>query len=145
MPPIPVLPVCSGRPTPLSSQLLPLVCLGRANQRITPLEGAHSVRQIRIIYDALSLTISVGANTAGQKPSMFGQTTQQQTPAGNSFGLFGSQQQQQQQQQQQNPQGQQGNTGAFGNQPAFGQANATQPQQGGCKSSFTVYSSGIIY
>jgi hypothetical protein len=86
-----------------------------------------------------------GANTAAQKPSIFGQTTQQQPPAGGSFGLFGSQQQQQQQQQQQNPQGQQGNTGAFGNQPAFGQTNAAQPQQGGCKLTFTAYSYGIVY
>ncbi|KAH8999152.1 nucleoporin autopeptidase-domain-containing protein [Lactarius akahatsu] len=70
-----------------------------------------------------------GASAAGQKPSIFAQTTQQQPPAGGGFGLFGSQQQQQQQQQ--NPQSQQSATGAFGNQPAFGQTNTTQPQQGG--------------
>ncbi|KAN0130829.1 hypothetical protein V8E53_011355 [Lactarius tabidus] len=68
-----------------------------------------------------------GASTAAQKPSIFGQTTRQQPSADGSFGLFGSQQQQQQQ----NPQGQQGNTGAFGNQPVFGQMNTVQPQQGG--------------
>ncbi|KAI0307200.1 nucleoporin autopeptidase-domain-containing protein [Multifurca ochricompacta] len=72
-------------------------------------------------------TGTTSANAAGQKPSVFGQTTQQQTAAGGGFGLFGSQQQQ-------NPQGQQSTTGLFGNQPAFGQVNTTptgQPQQGG--------------
>jgi hypothetical protein len=77
-----------------------------------------------------------GANTAGQKPSIFGQT-QQQPATGGGFGLFGSQQQQ-------GPQGQaqQGTTGLFGNQPGFGQPNTTQtgqPQQGGCTLLFTNY------
>ncbi|KAN0136755.1 hypothetical protein V8E53_005525 [Lactarius tabidus] len=82
-----------------------------------------------------------GASTAAQKPSIFGQTTEQQPSADSSFGLFGSQQQQQQQ----NPQGQQGNTGAFGNHLVFGQTNTVQPQQGGCRTTFTAYSSGNIY
>ena len=77
-----------------------------------------------------------GSNTTGQKPSIFGQTGQQQQPAtGSGFGLFGSQQQQ-------NPQGQQGTTGLFGGQPAFGQTSTTQtgqPQQGGCKLCFMIY------
>jgi Nucleoporin FG repeat region len=76
----------------------------------------------------------LGSNTTGQKPSMFGQTAQQQPATGSGFGLFGSQQQQ-------NPQGQQGTTGLFGGQPAFGQTNPTQtgqPQQGGCKLCFMV-------
>jgi hypothetical protein len=89
----------------------------------------------------LSLTTFIGASTAAQKPSIFGQTTKQQPSADGSFGLFGSQQKQQQQ----NPQSQQGNTGAFGNQPVFGQMNTVQPQQGGCRSTFTAYSSGNIY
>ena len=77
-----------------------------------------------------------GANTAGQKPPLFGQT-QQQPATGSGFGLFGSQQQQA-------PQGQaqQGTTGLFGNQPGFSQANTTQtgqPQQGGCTLLFTIY------
>jgi hypothetical protein len=48
VPPTLDLPVCLDRPTPPSSQLLPLVCLGRVNQRITLLVGVHSVSKIRI-------------------------------------------------------------------------------------------------
>jgi hypothetical protein len=48
VPQIPDLPVCSGRPTPPSSQLLPLVCLGRANQRAMLLVGVHSVSKMPI-------------------------------------------------------------------------------------------------